>query len=298
MPSTGDRSDRIATGRPRLALRPGGSLPPERASTAITGALPVDKPMRWIHRIQVPEFASGPSGSTSRNLLRSQEAYQRIRAMVLSGELAQGSAVSEARLVRELGMSRTPVREALRELQAERLFEASPGVGYVVTELNEFDLVNVYMVRAALERLAAEHAAVRVTRADLGALEDLYEAMAVALDRDDDAELARLNSRFHAEIARASGNTYLELTLDNIRDTFERFRLRALASPGRRREAHREHGMLIDALKNRNEETARRLAEAHVHHALAIRQSTLLTTHDGKLVERAEAPDETKEDTA
>jgi DNA-binding GntR family transcriptional regulator len=234
----------------------------------------------------------------SRNLLRSQQAYQRIRAMVLSGELEQGSVVSEAQLVRELGMSRTPVREALRQLQAERLLDSAPGVGYIITELNEFDLTNIYMVRAALERLAASHAAARLTRADLGALEDLYEEMAVAVAKEDDAELARLNSRFHAGIARASGNSYLESMLDNIRETFERFRLRALALPGRRQDAHLEHGLLIEALKNRDGETAQRLAEAHVHRALEVRQTALATMRSGELDNPTEESDESKEGTA
>jgi len=217
----------------------------------------------------------------TRAVLRSEEAYQRIKSMIMSGELPQGAVVTEAELVRQLGMSRTPVREALRHLRAEQLLESVPGVGYRVTELDERDMVNVYMVRAALEGLAAEHAASLATRTDLARLEDLYEEMEEALARRDDAALARLNSRFHDAIAQASGNTYLQGMLNNIREIFERFRLTALGLSGRREEAHVEHGELVEALRARDGKRARAIAEAHVHRALQVRRDRAHRPADG-----------------
>lgn len=201
--------------------------------------------------------------------LRSSEAYDSIRELILEGQLPQGSVVSEADLVRRLGMSRTPVREALRRLQAESYIWPMPGRGYAIPELNEADLSNLYTVRAVLEGLAAEHAAARLTRTDLARLEELYDSMEDARGRDD--ELARLNGEFHDAIAQASGNTYLQAMLSQIRDAFERFRMTALGQPGRREEAHAEHGQMISALRAGDAQRARDLATVHVHRALELR---------------------------
>lgn len=203
---------------------------------------------------------------------RGVEAYERIRQMILAGEIAQGAIVSEADLVRALGMSRTPVREALRRLEGENYMRAIPGRGYVVIELSEQDLSNVYRVRAALEGLAAEGAAALATRVQLAQLEDLYDEMERAHERADDPELTKLNSRFHAAIAEASGNTYLQAMLDNIHDVFERFRATAVGQPTRRDDAHAEHGQLIRALQDGDQEQARALAEQHVSKALEFRR--------------------------
>jgi DNA-binding GntR family transcriptional regulator len=193
--------------------------------------------------------------------------------MIVSGELAQGSVVSEAELVRRLGMSRTPVREALHRLETAGYVQSAPGVGYVVIELSERDMINVYMVRAVLEGLAAEHAATLASRTDLARLEDLYDEMAAARERHDDSELARLNSLFHRTIAEAGGNTYVLAMLDNIRDVFERFRATAVTELQRRDDSHAEHGELIEALKARDPERARDLAIRHVHRALEFRRA-------------------------
>jgi DNA-binding GntR family transcriptional regulator len=203
---------------------------------------------------------------------RGVEAYERIRKMILTSEIAQGSLVSEADLVRSLGMSRTPVREALHRLEAENYVKGIPGRGYVVIELSEQDMMNAYRVRAVLEGLAAEHAAALATRTQLAQLDDLYDEMERALERDDEPELTKLNSRFHAAIAEASGNRYLQAMLDNIHDVFERFRATAVAQPTRRDDAHAEHGLLIRALRAGGQDQARALAEQHVRRALEFRR--------------------------
>jgi DNA-binding GntR family transcriptional regulator len=217
------------------------------------------------------DLVTSPSTDPSRLLLRSDAAYRRIRDMIMSGGLEAGSTVSEAELVRQLDMSRTPVREALRQLRAERLLVLVPGVGYVVTELSDADMQNLYMVRAVLEGLAAELAAARAGRSDIARLEDLYDEMEQAHDRHDDVGLARLNSQFHDAVARASGNDYLQRALADARETFERYRLAALGKPGRRDDAHTEHGELIAALKARDGDRARELATGHVRRALDVR---------------------------
>jgi DNA-binding GntR family transcriptional regulator len=193
--------------------------------------------------------------------------------MILTRTWPADEPMTEAALARQLGMSRTPIREALLRLSAEDYVAPAGGRGYLVVELGEEDVINVYRVRAVLEGLAAHDAAVSLSRAQLGELEDIFEAMEEARGRDDNDALARLNSSFHHAVAEASGNPYLRSTLDNIYDVFERFRPVALVHPGRREQAAHEHYELIEAMRARDCDAARAVAERHVQHALATRQA-------------------------
>jgi DNA-binding GntR family transcriptional regulator len=199
---------------------------------------------------------------------RSARAYHQIREMIFDGTISAGTMLVEARLVRQLGMSRTPVREALHRLEAEGLLSALPRGGFTVVAVGDEDLRNLYMIRACLEGLAAATAATKLNRVDIARLEDLYDEMGVAVEAGQDEELARLNREFHRAVAIASGNVHLREILDNVKGVFERFRATAVANPARRAEAHAEHGELIEALKRRDAERARSIAEQHVHRAL------------------------------
>lgn len=194
--------------------------------------------------------------------------------MILDQRLSPGQALNEAELARILEVSRTPIREALHRLETAG-YLTQTGHGYVVVELGNDDVINVYRVRAALEGLGAHDAAGVITRRALGELEDLFEDMEQAREDQDDARLSELNSQFHHAIAAASGNRYLEAMLDSIYDAFERFRATALLQPGRRDNAAEEHGALIDALRARNAGKAREVAEMHVQQALAARQKAM-----------------------
>lgn len=205
---------------------------------------------------------------------RGDVAYAAVRQMIVARTWPPGEVLTEAELARRLRVSRTPVREALQRLANEGYIAPAGGRGYLVIELSEQDVINVYRVRTVLEGLAAHEAATAITRAQLGQLEDLYEAMEDARGRMDDRVLAELNSQFHHAVARAGGNTYLESTLSGIYDVFERFRPVALVQPGRRALAAQEHGELIQALRARDADTARSVAEHHVQRALATRQAT------------------------
>jgi DNA-binding GntR family transcriptional regulator len=218
--------------------------------------------------------SSGAQPSES-GVSRTSEAYDRVREVILDRLAAGTKAIGEAELTRELGMSRTPVREALARLETEGYIRPASGRGYLIVELTAQDMIDVYTVRAELEGLAAAEAAKRIGRVDLARLEDLYEEMSKARAAGRDAQLATLNSDFHATIAEVGGNTYLKSMLDNIRSVFDRFRPTALTVPGRRDTAHDEHGLMIEALRRRDGEAARKLARDHVHRALATRQGAL-----------------------
>lgn len=212
-------------------------------------------------------FVNGaPSGMTL-----AEEAYARINQMLLEGEIPPNGLVREADLVRRLGLTRTPIREALVRLQAEGVLQAIPSGGYLVVEIDVDDLREVYDVRAVLESHAARLAAQRRTRTDIAQLEDLFEEMERAISAGDEALLAQLNSRFHETIAIASRNTYLQSMLGNIRNVFERYRRRAVNDPGRRTHSHDEHRDLIDAIRAGDADRAAEIIDRHVRRALDFR---------------------------
>lgn len=189
--------------------------------------------------------------------------------MIFDGSIAPGSVLIEAKLVRALDMSRTPVREALRRLEAEGLLVALPRGGFQLVDISDEDIHNLYEIRAVLEALAAESAASRLVRVDIARLEDLYDEMDVAVRERDDGRLIALNRAFHRAIAEASGNQRLLEMLDNIMGVFERYRSDAVADDKRRQEAHAEHGQIIEALRARDGAKARELTEQHVRRALS-----------------------------
>lgn len=203
--------------------------------------------------------------------------------MLNEHEFEPGSIVTEAELVRRLGASRTPVREALHRLEAEGHLISGPGRGYLIAELSEDDLTKVYRVRAVLEGAAAYDACEVITHAEVGRLKDLYDSMEKARLAHDDRELAMLNSTFHRAIAEASGNPYLDMCLGNIYAVFDRFRPRALEQPGRREAAAVEHGQMIEMLEKRQKDDVRELAERHVWSALETRRRSLATDSDSAI---------------
>ena len=138
--------------------------------------------------------------------------YATLRARILSGELGAHAVLREQALAQELGVSRTPVREALRRLDEAGLVAFLPNRGATVVAWTLEQVRETYVVRAALESRAAGLAATRITAAELDALADLIDAMEPVLtahDEDTAAELARLNAEFHRIVVSASGSSQL-----------------------------------------------------------------------------------------
>ena len=208
------------------------------------------------------------------------EAYDRIKRMIRDRELRPGSKVTEAMLTREFGMSRTPVREALARVAAEGFLQSYAGRGFIVQAIREQDLDNVYRVSAELDALAAEEACQRARRVDIARMEDLMDDIAAARTDNRDEQVATLNNDFHAMLGEISGNSFLKETLDNIRSVFDRNRpithTRGTAADGAHSDRMQaEHQAILDAIRNRDTDLARRLAKEHVQYVLATRKAEL-----------------------
>lgn len=193
----------------------------------------------------------------------------KIRARIMSGDIPIGSQLRQAELASDFGVSRTPVREALRQLQTGGLIEVHPHRGAVVRVPAPWEVREAYEVRAELEGLAAVRAVERISRADIAKLrsanQDMYER-----SRTEGADSAmssrRENDVFHNTIAQVSANTRLARSIDEINETFPRnVSAQLLVGDDRQREEnYQEHVRIIEALERGDAEAARVEMREHV----------------------------------
>ncbi len=206
-----------------------------------------------------------------------QQAYQHIQTKILSGELPGGRVVSELSLAREIGISRTPVRDAIRRLEQEGVLEQVPRYGTIVRQLHRRDLVELYELRAALEPYAVAQAAGRVNAEDLSMLKKLCEEIKLiatelkkaAKPAVDDTMMRRLLSAdmgFHMLLIRAAGNRrMMKIVADS------RLLTRIFGTPRQEHdlsvleETYRFHSQILQAVERGDSKTARQLMTDHIH---------------------------------
>ena len=188
--------------------------------------------------------------------------HERLRAAILSGELAPGTPVIEAELATRLGASRTPVREALRRLESEGLLEPRGLRGSVVRALDAGEVECITEIREALESLAARRAARAIGAADLRKLATLLTAMRGAID--DAGEMERYDAAFHDLILANAAGERLKRMLGEIREELVSYRSLSLSDPQRRRATIAEHEKILVALEAHDEDAAAHAIAAHI----------------------------------
>lgn len=146
----------------------------------------------------------------------SDRAYSEVKALVVSGELAPGALIAERDLTAQLGIGRTPLREALQRLVHEHFLSVVPGGGYLVTPISPDDIRHIYELRRPVESLSARLAATRATSRDVERLKEfIVEAEASAEIADGSWHLS-VDQRFHDLVAAATGNVYLRSTVNEL----------------------------------------------------------------------------------
>ncbi|MEV6243416.1 GntR family transcriptional regulator [Lentzea sp. NPDC051838] len=192
-----------------------------------------------------------------------ERAYRNIRDQLVMLDIRPGAPINEDALAQSLGFGRTPVREALKRLQYERLIAAYPRRGTFATDVNITDLAHISEVRQELEPLAAAQAARRATAADRATLTSLVQGLG-RVPRGDSAELMRLDLKVHRAVYAATHNPYLEDTLvryDNLATRIWCLFIDRLADMASHVE---EHEPLIEAIVAGDAEKAADLARGHV----------------------------------
>jgi DNA-binding GntR family transcriptional regulator len=208
--------------------------------------------------------------ANGRDHSRAEIAYASLRDAIHSGRFRAGDRMREADLAEWLGISRTPIRDALKRLEGDGLVSAAPRRGLVVSQLEQQQVSELYAVRDVMEGLAGRLAAQHASPAEIGAMRDLLERQAHTRS-EDFAGLARLNRLFHDVIYRATHNRYLINTLDGFESSLALLPGTTYIAPGRAATALREHGELVDAIEKRDIERAENVARTHVRAAERLR---------------------------
>jgi len=215
-------------------------------------------------------MATAPPVAPLRRRRLVDEATQRLRAAILDGRFPSGTRLRQTALADRLGISRTPIREALGRLQQEGLVELLPGGGVRVALLALDEAVELYDLREVLDGLAARLAARRAGPPTLARLERALGRMAQCLARGDANEWFGAHVTFHEAIFRASGNARLQALSAVVRLSIRRFHPLLLTTPNRLETAHREHRAIFEAIAAGDGERAEALARGHIAGAKAI----------------------------
>lgn len=183
-----------------------------------------------------------------------------LRESIVKGELRSGQKLTEPELAEKLGISRTPIREAFRQLESEGFLTVIPRRGAVVSSLTRKEIQEFYEIKSLLEGYAARVAAERITKKDIDKLKKLNEQLEALIEVDDVEAFFRKNNEFHNTFIALCGNEKLLEIRRNLVQKFLRFRLQALAVPGRLMGSVKQHRLIIRALAKKDG----RLAEAIV----------------------------------
>lgn len=203
------------------------------------------------------------------------DAVQRLRAAILNGRVADGARLCQTDLADQLGISRTPIREALVRLQQEGLVELLPGGGVRVKVLDLDEAVELYDLREVLDGLAARLAASRIDAATLTRLDRALARQALCVERGDAGPWFAAHVAFHEEIVRAAGNRQLARLSTVIRLSIRHFHPLLLRTEHRLEHAYAEHRAIYDAIRTHDAEGAERLARAHIANAKEIVLKTM-----------------------
>ena len=223
-----------------------------------------------IDRAEAAAAPTGRRANGSRHPNLHDTVVARLRDLIIEGGLAPGARLHERQLCDGLGVSRTPLREALKVLASEGIVELLPNRGARVARLDESDIENMFEVMGALEALAGTLACRRIGEAELAEIGALhYEMMAQYVRRDLPAYF-RLNQAIHAAIVAAAGNPILAATYHNLAVRMRRARYLANLSDERWQHAVAEHAAILDALRARDGARLAQLLAEHLRNKSAV----------------------------
>lgn len=190
--------------------------------------------------------------------------FNTLRRAILKGELKPGERLMEIALADKLGVSRTPIREAIRKLELEGLVVMAPRKGAKVASITERDLNDVLEVRKGMEVLAISLACKRITGEELEKLERIEKKFQRLIESGNLTELAETDVKFHDTIYQATNNQRLVQLLNNLREQMYRYRMEYLKDIAVRRTLAEEHKAICQALRKRDEQEAQKYVGVHI----------------------------------
>lgn len=193
--------------------------------------------------------------------------FSQIQNDIINGKYAPGESLVETKLSEELGVSRTPVREAIRQLELEGLVQSIPNKGTLVKGVTPQDIKDIYTIRMRIEGLAARWAAEKITEEELLELREALELEEFYTVKNDASHLLRFDSRFHDIIFKASKSSPLKNMLQSFHLYIQRARTTSLESPNRAEKMLEEHRAILKAIESRDPDSAERLTTEHIKNA-------------------------------
>ena len=184
--------------------------------------------------------------------------------MIMSGELREGDKIKENELCDMMGISKTPLREALRVLSAEGLIRLIPNRGSYVTTPTFEEIKEMFDVMVALEGVCARTAVEKMSDQDFIKLENLHQKLEKNFERKDQKEYIRQNNLYHAFVQELAGNKTLNQIVNGLRQKILLYRFQSLNLPGRFDQSIEEHRSLLAAFRNRNPKKAESLMKSHL----------------------------------
>jgi DNA-binding GntR family transcriptional regulator len=179
-----------------------------------------------------------------------EKILENIRDAILKGDLKPGERVSEPDIAERYGISRTPIREAFRQLESEGYLTVIPRKGAVVAKHSEKDIEEFYSIKSVLEGYAAQLAAERMTPKDIDKLEAINNRLEKLSKSKDVKTFFRVHNEFHENFFRAAGNQKLQELIQQLLKKFEYLRIASFSMPGRMEISVQEHKKIIEAFRN------------------------------------------------
>lgn len=201
---------------------------------------------------------------SSTGLSLTSKIFNILRDDILNNKYKEGEKLVEAKLAEDLGVSRTPVREALKQLELDGLVENLPNRGVIVLGISIQDIEDIFEIRSAIEGISARWAVDRMTDEELNSLKDTFELMEFYTFKKDVDKFAELNTKFHETIYKATKSRYLEQVLKDFQYYMKKTRIRSLQVEGRIYDSLAEHKLILEAFLARDKEKAQEALTIHI----------------------------------
>lgn len=193
--------------------------------------------------------------------------FNKLREDILSGKYEEHEELKEVAIGEELGVSRTPVREAFRQLELEGLIQIVPNKGAYVTGITAKDVKDIYMIRSSLEGMCARLATENITAEQLEELEENVYLASYHASKGHMEQMAELDNRFHHILYEACDSKMLQKLLQDFHQYVMRVRRKTLSTKERGIASNEEHKLIMEAIKAKNADEAERLANMHMNNA-------------------------------
>ena len=201
-----------------------------------------------------------------KSLSLANQVYQQIEKNILSGVYKAGEIISESKLSEELGVSRTPIREAIARLENDKLIGITPS-GTVVLGITDEDVADMFAVKRALEPMVVKMAAMNISDEDLAKLKEILDQQEFYQEKKNIEKVRNLDTQFHDIIYSASGSPIFQAVLSPIHHKLMKYRKDSLTNEGRSRYSIEEHVKIYEAIQAGNQEKLEELVLKHVDQA-------------------------------